>query len=87
MMNLNCPWRDRPVYSNQFPSHALGKDVNCYFMYYNGDRPHSAFEYHYPNRTYRRGLETAASHARVTNQKRCLIYSHQGIRRSQESAQ
>ena len=38
----------------------LRKEVNRYFIYYNGDRPHSALGYRYPNAAYRNGLRTVA---------------------------
>lgn len=48
---------------NQVEIHTLAqlrKEVNRYFIYYNGDRPHSALGYRYPNTVYRRGLESVA---------------------------
>jgi putative transposase len=38
----------------------LRKAVNRYFIYYNGDRPHSSLGYRYPNAVYREGLAGAA---------------------------
>jgi len=38
----------------------LRKAVNRYFIYYNGDRPHSSLGYRYPNAVYREGLDGAA---------------------------
>jgi len=38
----------------------LRKAVNRYFIYYNGDRPHSSLGYRYPNAVYRDGLDRVA---------------------------
>jgi len=38
----------------------LRKEVNRYFIHYNGDRPHSAIGYRYPNAVYRKGLPNVA---------------------------
>jgi len=44
--------------NNSLPE--LRKTVNRYFIYYNGDRPHSSLGYRYPNTVYREGLESVA---------------------------
>ena len=38
----------------------LRKAVNRYFIYYNGDRPHSSLGYRYPNAVYKEGLASVA---------------------------
>ncbi len=38
----------------------LRQAVNRYFIQYNGDRPHSALGYRYPNAVYRKGLDSVA---------------------------
>jgi putative transposase len=38
----------------------LRNAVNRYFIYYNGDRPHSSLGYRYPNAVYREGLDSVA---------------------------